>query len=54
MILAQGLTFVCWGLSDLLPSEHRFMILALRAAFLVFQSVVLVLIFAILLQGLGF
>ena len=54
MILAQGLTLVCWGVSDLLPPERRLAVIALRAGFLVFQSVVLVLIFAILLQGLGF
>ncbi len=53
MILAQGLTFVCWGASDLLPPEHRSMILASRVGFMVFQSAVFVLIFATLLQGLG-
>ncbi len=54
MILAQGLAFVSWGVSDLPPFERRSMILALRAGFMVFQSAMLVLIFATLLQGLGF
>ena len=54
MILAQGLTFVCLGVADLMPPERRWAILALRLGFMVFQSAVFVLIFAILLQGLGF
>ncbi len=53
MILAQGLTFVYLGVADLLPPERRRAILALRAGFMVFQSAVFVLIFALLLQGLG-
>ncbi len=53
MILAQGLTFVCWGVSDLLPPEHRWAISALRVGFMVFQSAVFVLLLATLLQGLG-
>ncbi len=53
-ILVMGLMFVCWGVSDLLPSERRAAILALRAGFLVFQSATVVLAVAALLQlGLG-
>ncbi|CAA9437837.1 MAG: hypothetical protein AVDCRST_MAG22-3822 [uncultured Rubrobacteraceae bacterium] len=53
IILAQGLAFVCWRVSDLPPSGRRSIVLAPRAAFLFFQSVVFVLVFAIPLQGLG-
>ena len=54
VILAQGLMLVCWGVSDLLPPRHRSAILASRTGLLVFQSAAFVLIFATLLQGLGF
>lgn len=53
-LLALGLMFVCWGVSDLLPYERRAGIIALRAGFLVFQNAVFVLAVAALLQeGLG-
>ena len=56
MLLALGMMFVCWGVSDLLPPERRSAILALRVGLLVFQSATIILAVAGLLQqalGLG-
>lgn len=49
-LLALGLMFVSWGVSDLLPSELRSTILALRVGLLVFQSAAIILAVAGLLQ----